>query len=392
MSTSEAESWRPNVAAIILDDADNVLLGITSNTSRHVHFPQGGVNRGESMHEAVLREVGEEVGLRREQLTVLARYGGLRYRYRHKNRKSHLWDGQEQTYFLLRCQGTAPGATLNGSKEFVASRWVPWYTLDPGMFVSFKQTVMRQVLEHFFPKHLTPRALPGHILHNCRLARYLSPAGSPPPAGSPDDRFLFGGCKEEAEYQFADAAWELLDLQRRAEKQKESLLIIPLSLPGSGLRPCLRRLARCMDPLRTRIVTAAPQPGDASLTARFCAAQPQPGQAVITLDSPYDTLLRDPADPTAWPSRALDELLAAERQMESRGVRILRLFLNISEETALKRCRKQNLSLSPLELRNLRTRAEALMTPTDWHLLPSDRGWYRNLIAVRAVAEALGSC
>lgn len=393
MSTSDAESWRPNVAAIILDEADNVLFGITSTGSRHVHFPQGGVGRGESMADAVLREVGEEVGLGPERLTILARFGGLRYRYRNKNRKSHIWDGQEQTYFLIRCDGIKPPVNLAGSDEFVSVRWLPWYTLEAGLFVSFKQPVMRQVLEHFFPRHLTSAALSGHLQHNCRLARYLSPAGYSAACGATGDRFLFAGGKEEAAAQFDDAALELLDLQRRAEKQGMRLLLIPLGLPGSGLRPCLRRLARCMDPLRTSIVAATPRHADATPSAWLLEAEPQPGQAVILLDNPYSYLLEHAAGmaPQCLAVQ-LAELREAEHQLERRGVRILRLFLNTSPDVALKRSRKAG-SPIPLEAwQHLRYTADTLMEPADWYLLPSDCGWYRNLMAIRAVAEALGSC
>ncbi len=391
MSTSEAESWRPNVAAIILDAEDNVLLGITGRASHHVHFPQGGVDRGESMAEAVLREVREEVGLQARQLTILARLGGLRYRYRNKNRKSRVWDGQEQTYFVLRCTVTKPAVDLSGSSEFAAARWVPWYTLEPGMFVSFKQAVMRQVLEHFFPRHLMPGTLQEHLLHTCRSTRYLSPPGNTPPATAADDRFLFAGGKEEAEYQFSDAARELLDLQRRAEKQGLRLLILPLALPGSGLRPCLRRLGRCLDPLRTHIITTAPQPEGAPLTSRLLTIAPRPGQVIILAENPYSTLLHSPATPCELQTR-LAELTEAEQQLEQAGIRILRLFLNTSEETALKHCLKKGTPITPENWRHLRSTAGMLMQPSAWYLLPSDRRWYRDLMAIRTAAETLGSC
>lgn len=394
MSTSDAESWRPNVAAIVLDEADNVLLGITTATSRYFHFPQGGVRRRESMHDAVLREVEEEVGIPAEHLTVLARYGGLRYRYRAKNRKSRIWDGQEQTYFVMRCRGIRPAVRTSEAEEFVSTRWVPWYTLDPSMFVSFKQPVMREVLEHFFPRHLSTAALNAHLLHNCRTTRYLSPAGHPPACMDAGDRFLFAGGREEAEIQFMEAAYELLQLQRNAESRGDRLLIIPLGLPGSGLRHCLRRLARCLDPLRTRIHSAACQPGDLSFTARLIAAVPPPGQVSILLDSPYDTLLQEPcpAEDEHLFQDHFQKLQDTEKSLERQSVRVLRLYLNTSEKTALKRCASHPMPIRPSELSHLRSVAEELMEPSDWIVIPSDRKWYRDLMVIRAVAEALGSC
>ena len=83
MSAAEHSLWRPNVAAIIMDDAGQILLGGQPQRSDHWHFPQGGITPGESPQQALHRELREEVGLSR--FTILAEYAGLRYEYRRKN-------------------------------------------------------------------------------------------------------------------------------------------------------------------------------------------------------------------------------------------------------------------------------------------------------------------
>lgn len=179
------DHWRANVAAVLVDDGGRVLLGVAGNHSPYYHFPQGGVRRGETMREAVLRELGEETGLPCDGVRVVARYGGLRYRYRSKNRKRERWEGQEQTYFLLRWPGLFPENLKATGPEFVRLLCLPWQELEPALFVPFKQEVATAVLEHFFPAHLregecTPAEIEAYWALACRTARYLSRSGQRP--------------------------------------------------------------------------------------------------------------------------------------------------------------------------------------------------------------------
>lgn len=393
---SAADCWRRNVAAVVVDELGRVLLGVTGERSRHYHFPQGGVERRESMTEAVLRELHEESGLETGGLRPVARFGGLRYRYRDKNRKSARWQGQEQTYFLLRYAGLLPAQEPPSRKEFVRMQPLPWPLLHADAFVSFKRKVVARVLEHFFPSSLAYRGasmaeLEAHWAENCRTRRYLSAAGERPDFGMRDDLSLFGGGKEEAEDQFADAQLELQDVQARAAERGESLVVLPLSLPGAGRRGMLRRLGRCLDPLRLAVSGVRPAPGDDSLTARFRTLEPVPGQVLMLLDSPYDELLQELTafgrpDVELLPDHmraALHELEEAEAALRARGMRFLRVYLNAGVQEG-----------EEAELES-RATAEAwaarLMTAEDWLVVPAAHKWYRNLVCVRAVLEAFGS-
>lgn len=401
-----AERWRRNVAALVVDEAGRVLLGVTGERSLHYHFPQGGVERRECMLEAVLRELREETGVDADKLRPVARFGGLRYRYRDKNRKSARWRGQEQTYFLLRYEGLLSAQQPPSHKEFVRLLPLPWPLLQAEAFVSFKRKVVARVLEHFFPESVLESSavsessagkgasmaeLEAYWSACCRTRRYLSVAGELPDFGARDDLSLFGGGKEEAEDQFADAQLELQDVQARAAERGEALVVLPLSLPGAGRRGMLRRLGRCLDPLRLATAEARPAPGEASLTARFRALAPAPGQVLMLLNSPYDELLQELTalgcpDAVSLPDHlraALHELEDAEAALRARGLRLLRVYLNADAQED-----------EEAELAS-RARAEAwaarLMRAEDWLILPSARKWYRNLVCVRAVLEAFGS-
>ena len=109
---SEAESrdlvdkqWDPSTprpGRVGRDDAVEVLLVQRANEKyEHWQLPQGGVDQGESEVEAVLREMGEEIGA--SQLKILGRHP-QKYSYDwsrwHQRRGSYR--GQRQTIFYLR--------------------------------------------------------------------------------------------------------------------------------------------------------------------------------------------------------------------------------------------------------------------------------------------------
>jgi 8-oxo-dGTP pyrophosphatase MutT (NUDIX family) len=52
---------RPSVYGIILNDS-KILLGKAAHTSKYV-LPGGGINQGEDVHAALIREVKEETGI-----------------------------------------------------------------------------------------------------------------------------------------------------------------------------------------------------------------------------------------------------------------------------------------------------------------------------------------
>lgn len=142
--------FRPNVAAIIQDQAGLVLICERTDHPGSWQFPQGGVDPGETSEAALPRELREEISLEPSHYVVEARRGPYRYRFPEGVRK---WgfDGQEQTYFLLRL--TAAPEVVNfatAHAEFRAVRWVQPEHFPLTTLPAMKHAVYRSVLRDFF--------------------------------------------------------------------------------------------------------------------------------------------------------------------------------------------------------------------------------------------------
>ena len=366
MSHEDTELWRNNAAAVIIDDDANVLLGCNGGKSPYLHFPQGGVRSKETLLQAALREVQEETGLPEDTLHLIAELGGLRYRYRSKNRKSSTWDGQQQTYFLFRFPGVRPALPpLPPDSELSALRWVPAAELREELFVPFKRPAIREALRAFFPipgpmDQLVP--LLRDTLTTHRYANALQTA--------PDDTVLFGGGKEEIAYQMEDLAKRL-----DAAQEGKSLLLVLLGSEGSGRKNTLRAVARCLDPLCTRAF--APRPL-LRTEEELAAATPPPQTTLLLGSSPYEL------------PEALPLLPAWEAELAERGTRVVKLLLRTSFEAE---CKRREHPISTAEYAAICARQDAVMAatpgPFPWYVVSADRRWYRNYIAARLVTEAL---
>ncbi len=362
MSDSSPDAWRLNVAAIILDEADNVLVGSTSGKSAYWHFPQGGVDKDESFAEAVLREVQEEVGLRADDCTILASYGGLRYRYRHKNKKSERWLGQQQTYYLIRCRGIQPtfeNAPI--SDELERLRWVPWRQLTAEMFVPFKREVVMKALRAFFgDAALTSEA----VAQRLSTRRYAGSASHL----STDDKFLFGGGKEEMEAQLADVGLCINREQRRLHRDK--LVVCISGLPGSGLTNCVRRLAKLMDPLFTYAV----QPPH--LEPKKLLAEMPAGTCRLLVETSMHGVS--------------DFYTHLQAECQAQQVTLLHVFLHVSHAEHCKRADEpMPADIWQMYVQRMLQQCGEQQSGNVAYAIPSDSRWYRDYVLASLVLEQL---
>lgn len=152
----DTDGFRPNVGIILANQRGEVLWArrIGQNAWQ---FPQGGIDGNETPEEALYRELGEEVGLRQQDVEIIScTRGWLRYRLPRRMVRHHsrpLCIGQKQKWFLLKL--VSPDACVKvdrtGSPEFDGWEWVSyWYPL--GQVVSFKREVYRRALHELAPR------------------------------------------------------------------------------------------------------------------------------------------------------------------------------------------------------------------------------------------------
>ena len=150
----DSDGYRPNVGIIVANDKGQVLWARRVGQQAW-QFPQGGINKGESMEAALYRELKEEIGLSKAQVEIVnSTRGWLRYklpkRYLRQNNTSFI--GQKQKWYLLKMLTDDKDVRFDQSEtpEFDHWRWVSyWYPL--GQVVPFKKDVYRRAMKELAP-------------------------------------------------------------------------------------------------------------------------------------------------------------------------------------------------------------------------------------------------
>jgi len=147
----QASQYRPNVGIIIANQQNQVFLAKRVNQNAW-QFPQGGITSGESVEQAMYRELFEETGLLAHHVRVLGRTDRwLQYDVpldliEPKNR--HIYRGQKQIWFLLSLLASDQKIMLDAScyPEFDNWCWCD-YWLPIEKIAVFKKSVYQTALQ-----------------------------------------------------------------------------------------------------------------------------------------------------------------------------------------------------------------------------------------------------
>ena len=153
---SSPELYRPCVGTMMVNAAGHVFVGkrIDNQEGDWWQMPQGGVDPGEDMDAAMLREMEEETGVIAQHLTIVGTLGQELFYDLPPELKGKLWKGrylgQRQTWYLVRFSGTDADIDLEAHKhpEFCAWKWVE-PDLLPDLIVPFKRDVYQTVVDGF---------------------------------------------------------------------------------------------------------------------------------------------------------------------------------------------------------------------------------------------------
>ncbi|MFZ5669436.1 MAG: RNA pyrophosphohydrolase [Pseudomonadota bacterium] len=152
MTLDDHPEHRPNVGVVLFNDQGLVWLGRRANTPGpwNWQFPQGGVDPGEDLQEAALRELDEETGVTAVELLGRAP-GWIVYDFppgvsAHGGR----WKGQKQAWFAFRFAGAESDIRLDAHDPVEFDAW-RWGRLEeaPALIVPFKRAAYEQVAKAF---------------------------------------------------------------------------------------------------------------------------------------------------------------------------------------------------------------------------------------------------
>lgn len=150
--------YRPCVGVMLVNAHGHVFVGqrIDNKDSEGDawQMPQGGIDDGEELHPAAMRELYEETGVSADLVTVIAETREEFFYDLPTELLGRLWKGrfrgQRQKWLLLRFTGQDSDINLEAHDpaEFCAWKWVEPEAL-PELVVPFKRRVYRQVLDEF---------------------------------------------------------------------------------------------------------------------------------------------------------------------------------------------------------------------------------------------------
>lgn len=150
--------YRPCVGVMLVNPDGLAFVGkrIDNVEGDWWQMPQGGIDEGEDVREAALRELWEETGITSSLVTLLARTREELLYDLPNELRGKLWGGkyrgQRQHWYLGRFDGSDADIRLDAHQpaEFCEWRWVQPEQL-PELIVPFKKRVYRAVLKEFAP-------------------------------------------------------------------------------------------------------------------------------------------------------------------------------------------------------------------------------------------------
>tara|TARA_B100000963_G_scaffold134416_1_gene116900 strand:- start:5539 stop:6027 length:489 start_codon:yes stop_codon:yes gene_type:complete len=151
------KGYRLNVG-IIVANSEGKLLYCKRKNSNNWQFPQGGIDRNEDPFIAAVRELYEEVGIKKDKVNLIKESENwYKYDLPSKYKKNNfLWSdfkGQKQKWFLFKLiDEVIIDLNNENNPEFDEFDWVDyWRPVDE--IIEFKREIYKKVLSELEPAY-----------------------------------------------------------------------------------------------------------------------------------------------------------------------------------------------------------------------------------------------
>ena len=151
---SNSKDYRPNVGMMIINQKKEIFVGKRiDHPSNFWQMPQGGIDAQEIPSIAALREMNEEVGIKKNKVDLLTESKDWYYYSIPSDLAKTLWKGkykgQRQKWFLYKFKGTEKDINIHTEHpEFSDYKWVTKDFLVPNI-VPFKKKIYEKILLEF---------------------------------------------------------------------------------------------------------------------------------------------------------------------------------------------------------------------------------------------------
>ena len=151
---SNSKDYRPNVGMMIINQKKEIFVGKRiDHPSNFWQMPQGGIDAQEIPSIAALREMEEEVGIKKNKVDLLTESKDWYYYSIPSDLAKTLWKGkykgQRQKWFLYKFKGTEKDINIHTEHpEFSDYKWVTKDFLVSNI-VPFKKKIYEKLLLEF---------------------------------------------------------------------------------------------------------------------------------------------------------------------------------------------------------------------------------------------------
>ena len=204
----------------------------------------------------------------------------------------------------------------------------------------------------------------------------------------------------------------MLELEQIYRVERRRGIIALEGWDAAGKSGAIQRLVEKLDPRWVDVWSVGrptPEEQGRHYLWRFWQRLPLPGQIAIFDRTWYGRVLVERVEGLARPKewrRAYDEINAFEKMLVDDGVRLVKLFLQISDKEQLRRFRERietptkHWKISAEDIRNRARRSDYLAALDDifartstaaapWHVVPAEYKWFARVAVAKTVVKAL---